>query len=281
MKAEIRAIGTDGFSFTTDAEGVPCIQARAIVFDSWSRDFAGFRERCRPGSISLDPDLVALWEHDPKSVLGSARAGTMRSAISSEGVDFVAYPPATTWAADLRVSMDRGDIRGCSFKMFVSDDLWYVDLDGAVCRDVLAAVVPELTVSSMPAYLDSLAEARNIVDQLKLNPELRISSKGAIVKPEIRIGRVMSSENEQILKNASLALEAAADQIEKANEAVEGVLAAVDPSFVDPDAADDSAETSEDLGGSPDELRNTTGGAPVQPSSTFVAGFGFIPNKGK
>ena len=156
-KAETRAVGDIQFSMEGDR---PRIDARAILFDSWSVDLGGFRERIMPGSVELDPDLVALFDHDSSMVLGRVSAGTMTVAEDERGVAFTAYPPNTTWANDLAVSMKRGDIRGCSFRMVVDEDNWYVER-GMVHRDVKRARISELTVTSMPAYPETTAAARS------------------------------------------------------------------------------------------------------------------------
>ena len=158
-KAETRAIGDIQFSMEGDR---PRIDARAILFDSWSVDLGGFRERIMPGAVELDPDLVALFDHDTSMVLGRVSAGTMNVSQDERGVAFTAYPPNTTWANDLAVSMKRGDIRGCSFRMIVDDDEWSVDRSsGMVQRDVKKMRVSELTITSMPAYPETTAAARS------------------------------------------------------------------------------------------------------------------------
>ena len=156
---ETRSVPASAVRIAVD-EGVPRIEARAIAYGSWSVDLGGFRERMMPGSVELDDDLLALFDHESSMVLGRTSSGTMEVRTSGAGVDFTAYPPDTQWARDLRVSMARGDIKGCSYRMFVEDDRWYVE-DGQVCRDVKKAQVSELTVTSMPAYPQTTAVARS------------------------------------------------------------------------------------------------------------------------
>jgi HK97 family phage prohead protease len=282
MAFETRALGNGALTFTSEG-GKPRIDGRAIVFDSWSVDLGGFRERMMPNSVELDPDLVALFDHATDKVLGRTSAGTMEVRSDTKGVAFTAYPPQTTWANDLRVSMERGDIKGCSYRMFVDEDRWYVQ-DGMVCRDVLKARVSELTVTSMPAYPETTAEARDRATQL---------AKAAGV--EARAGRVLSDANEQVLKGAL-------GQIETAADAIGTVLQQVDPSFDEDQVEAPEVEepatvvdgvlmgdhagitpNSEMLsGGSLDEANRSSAGAAETPNrqgQTFVFGFGFIPNR--
>lgn len=279
MAYETRAVSSGSLSFSV-TDGKPRIDGRAILFDSWSVDLGGFRERMLPDSVQLDADLVALFDHATDKVLGRTSAGTMEVRSDSKGVAFTAYPPQTTWAADLRVSMERGDIKGCSYRMFVDEDKWYVE-NGQVCRDVIRARVSELTVTSMPAYPETTAEARDRASQL---------AKAANV--EERAGRVISDANEQVLKQALVNIEAASDMLE-------AVIVQVDPTFNE-DALIVEDETYEEkpayldagtvensdllVGGSPTDAERSTAGAaetPPRQSSTYVPGFGFIPNPRK
>lgn len=260
MTAEIRALPGGEIRFTVDANGKPRIDARAILFDSWSVDLGGFRERMMPGSVTLDPDLVALFDHDTSMVLGRLSAGTMEARQDELGVAFTAFPPETTWAADLRVSMSRGDIGGCSFRMMVEDDEWYVR-DGVVCRDVKKASVSELTVTSMPAYPQTTAEARS-----------HAATLDARIPAEQRVGRMLSASNEDKIRTAHASLTDVLDGLDAASRSVEQVE----------QPAPTAEQVSEESGGAPEQSREASVGAteptPAEPD-TFVPGFGFIPNR--
>lgn len=297
VTSEIRAVGATNLVYTM-VDGKPRIDARAIQYDSWSVDLGGFVERMVPGSVTLEGDLVALFDHDTSKVLGRTSAGTMEVRQNPAGVDFTAYPPETSWAQDLRVSMERGDIKGCSFRMFVDQDKWYVDANGQVCRDVLKARVSELTVTSMPAYPETTAEARSHALTLK-KTEL-----------EERAGRVLSADNQGRLVLAKDVLDMATELIEKATETIDAVIGTVDPTYV-PEGEGDGMEDGCDCGcsctpdmadpnctctdpecaicnpqdpaaedGASSESRSTDG-ASAKAASTFVPGFGFITTKEK
>lgn len=291
-KVEIRAVSDVSFSMSGDK---PRIDARAILFDSWSVDLGGFRERMLPGSVTLDSDLVALFDHDTSMVLGRVSAGTMDVRSDMAGVAFTAYLPDTTWAKDLKVSMERGDIKGCSYRMMVEEDKWYVDMNGQVCRDVIKASVSELTVTSMPAYPETTAEARSHVASLVKN-----------VKAEERVGREISDANLQVLK-------AVFQNIELASDTLEQVISANDPAFNEddyglPDSESEDmpnagktpgqdmisgvcpdcgmmpcccdTQSSEMSGGSPDASRSSVGATETHPTrTTFVSSFGFITTR--
>lgn len=228
-----------------DGSVAPQVRASAIVFDRWSQDLGGFVERMMPGSVTLEADMLALFDHQTQYVIGRQSAGTMSVLRHAAGVDFTAVPPDTQWARDMLVSLKRGDIKGCSYRMQVSDDRWYVRDDGVVARDVLAASVCELTITSMPAYPQTTAAVR--------------SRAAAFVRSELRAGRTLSAANEQALKDALAALDIA-------ENAIEGVLSQVDPAFEPEDEAtesgDSAAEEGAEGGASSDSGQRSTGGAP-------------------
>lgn len=131
------------------------MRGRAIVYDSLSDDLGGFRERFRPGSVRLAPDLVILSSHNPSTVLGRTAAGTAWAYDDGAGIVFEVSPPDTQWARDLGVSMERGDIQTCSFAFRVppgGDDFYYDHTRNGVIRDVFEAEVSELSIVAMPAY---------------------------------------------------------------------------------------------------------------------------------
>lgn len=148
-------------------DGRRVIEGRAIVYNAWSEDLGGFRERLANGSAKLEDDLLALFDHDTSMVLGRTTAGTLEARDDGAGVIMLAYPPDTTWANDLLVSMDRGDIRQMSFRLRVNDDTWEIGADGLPERTILDMDVSELSVVSMPAYPQTSANARSKADELR------------------------------------------------------------------------------------------------------------------
>lgn len=285
MAFETRATLGGELRFVTDG-GKPRIDGRAILFDSWSVDLGGFKERMLPGSVQLESDLLALFDHATDKVLGRTSAGTMEVRMDDRGVAFTAFPPETSWANDLRVSMERGDIRGCSYRMMVEEDKWYVDMNGQVCRDVIKAQISELTVTSMPAYPETTAEARSTAAKLAKHS-----------KAEERVGREISDGNLQVLKQVF-------DHLELASDTLEQVIAKVDPTFNEdnyglPETSEMDNETTNETGTLPaghvegsdilapagaadGEGAGTSDGASEttpRRSRTFVPGFGFIPTR--
>jgi len=149
-----------------ERDGKPCVEGRAIAYDALSEDLGGFREKFAPGAAELDDDLLALFDHQTSMVLGRTSAGTLEADDGPDGVDMVAYPPDTGWARDMRVSMERGDIRHMSFRFIPIEDDWEVVGD-VVVRTVTKAEILELSVVSMPAYPQTSAQARSRAEALR------------------------------------------------------------------------------------------------------------------
>lgn len=112
---------------------------------------------------SPDDDPRALFNHDPNMVLGRKTAGTLRYSVDSEGLPFEVDLPDTTYANDLRVSMDRGDINQCSFAFFPDKSSWSKAPDGkAKERHDLIRRLLDLSVVTYPAYLGTSVALRHL-----------------------------------------------------------------------------------------------------------------------
>jgi HK97 family phage prohead protease len=133
------------------------ITGYAAVFNSFSEDLGGFREIIRPGafqrSIAGGADVRALVDHDPAKILGRTKSGTLKVSEDTRGLRFEVTLPDTTAARDLLVSMERGDVSGCSFGFRVEKDgdLWRNE-QGKAVRELHHVDVFDVSVVTYPAY---------------------------------------------------------------------------------------------------------------------------------
>lgn len=118
---------------------------------------------CFSRSLRENPDVRALFNHDSACVLGRTTAKTLVLTEDDEGLHFVNELPDTSFARDLRASMTRGDIDGCSFQGFVSDDEIDMTSPGEpAIRYVKEIRLVEVTpATAFPAYLTATAEIRS------------------------------------------------------------------------------------------------------------------------
>lgn len=127
VKRELRSRSTDGVERRTQTSTLEVrasdegwqIVGHGIVYNSLSENLGGFREMVSPGAadavLASGPDVRGLLNHNPDLVLGRTIAGTMTLTSDATGVRYVIDPPDTSYARDLRVSLERGDITQSSF----------------------------------------------------------------------------------------------------------------------------------------------------------------------
>lgn len=149
------------------------LTGHAAVFNEWSEPldtWAGvFRERIAPGAfrdvLATAPDVRALFNHDSNFVLGRTRSGTLELSEDSTGLRVWARVPPTTWAADLRESMGRGDIDQMSFAFTVAEDEWREDHDTEEVWRTITRVdeLFDVSVVTYPAYPQTDAAIRSLV----------------------------------------------------------------------------------------------------------------------
>lgn len=126
------------FEIRSSGDGeAPKLRGHAAVFDKPSELLCGcFREIIKPGAFSEaigKSDIRALVNHDSAKVLGRQSSGTLRVSEDETGLAIEIDPPDTSYARDLQVSMQRGDISEMSFAFTVAENgqEWTRDPDGS------------------------------------------------------------------------------------------------------------------------------------------------------
>lgn len=165
MKNKIERLVLNGADLSIRVEGEGAdekkiIDGYAAVFDSWSNDLGGFRERIAPGAFNKtlqEADVRGLLNHDPNYVLGRTKAETLTLAEDGKGLRVSVTPPDTQWARDLAVSIQRGDINQMSFGFRTIKDTWakgMVDEQGRALRErtLLEVALYDVSVVTFPAY---------------------------------------------------------------------------------------------------------------------------------
>jgi HK97 family phage prohead protease len=119
-----------------------------------SADIGGwFTETILPGafagSIARD-DIRAFADHDPTSLLGRTRSGTLRLAEIADGLTYAIDLPQTTLGNDLLTLAQRGDLSGVSIGFTATDETW----PDAKMRTIRTATLREISVlqGATPAY---------------------------------------------------------------------------------------------------------------------------------
>ena len=152
------------------ADAAYTLTGLAAVYNSLSEDLCGFREIIAPGAfaavLATNPDVRCLINHEDEMVLGRTAAGTLELKDTAEGLRvWCKAPRGVTYAEDLRISMQRGDVDQMSFGFCCGDDDWAVAEDGTVVRTILTVDdLFDVSVVTFPAYHATTAEMRSLLD---------------------------------------------------------------------------------------------------------------------
>lgn len=152
---EIRASGAGDGQFT--------IRGHAAVFNRWSLDLGGFRERIAKGAfdavLERNPDVLALWDHDTALTLARTKNKTLELRIDPVGLHYWARVAPTSYAEDLRVLLERGDVDQASFAFTIAPggQEWKIreEDDGTEVVERTITEIADLydvTVTAMGAY---------------------------------------------------------------------------------------------------------------------------------
>lgn len=154
-------------------DGQGRIEGYAAVFNEWSVELGGFRERIQPGAFAKtikEADIRGTFNHDPNFVIGRNVADTLELAEDDRGLHFRASPPKTTWAEDLRESIRRGDVDQGSFVFRTIRDDWQREEDENR-RTLIEVSLSDVAVVTYPAYPQTSVQARSQI--LAINSFLR------------------------------------------------------------------------------------------------------------
>ena len=158
--------------------GAPIMRGIAAVFNSLSEDLGGFREMIAPGAFRdaiVTSDVRALYNHNPDMVLGRTKSGTLKLEENDTGLAFEVEPPDTSFARDLQVSMQRGDIDQCSFGFTVEKGGATIERssDGILVRTInKIKALYDVSPVTYPAYAQTSCAVRDTVS-LKIEEELK------------------------------------------------------------------------------------------------------------
>lgn len=163
---ETRAIPVAEVRVSQDAEGRPVLEGYAVLWDSWSEDLGGFRERFVRGAFSDSleaDDIRVIWQHNPEYVFGRNRAGTAEFEEDDRGLRYRVVVPDAQWARDALESIRRGDVTQNSFMFSVPQggDAWEIK-DGMSYRTVKMARLFEVGPQTFPAYPDTSVAVRSL-----------------------------------------------------------------------------------------------------------------------
>lgn len=163
MKVEKRIFKTE-LRKTEAEKDCRNIAGYGSVFGTESEDLGGFREIIAEGAFNdvLKDDVRALFNHDSNLILGRTTASTLKLMIDENGLGYEVDMPNTSYANDLLISIERGDVTQSSFAFTVEDDEW-LERDGKIIRVVnKVARLYDVSPVTYPAYPDATVAARSL-----------------------------------------------------------------------------------------------------------------------
>ena len=141
---------------TTDS----LIRGYAAVFNSPAVIAGQFIEQIAPGAFSetlKQGDVLALIAHDWARVLGRQSSGTLRLKEDGVGLAFELDADLTTPSGqEIFGTVNRRDVRGCSFGFSVLEESWSDDGDLPV-RTLVRIDLGEISILANPAYEETVA----------------------------------------------------------------------------------------------------------------------------
>ena len=149
------------------------IKGAAVVFDKWSRELGGFKERIMKGAITQElienSDIIANYEHNSEDyMLARYRngGGTLSLELTDDALLFEFEAPTTAKGDELLYHVRNGNIDECSFCFTISEDegaqRWYKDDQGQLCRDIYKiGGLYDISMVIHAAYGDTYCYSRN------------------------------------------------------------------------------------------------------------------------
>jgi uncharacterized protein len=175
---EVRAEG-DGMTF----------RGYAAVFNSWSEDLGGFRERIRPGafdkSMAQKRAIKMFHNHNSDIVLASTRAKTLTLTSDERGLVAEAQLPDNYWGIYVRDAVKRGDIDSMSFGFQAIADEWSKDFTERELSEIRLFEVSD--VSGWPAYPATSASVRELAEEVSVEPDVLADAFKALREPEVML----------------------------------------------------------------------------------------------
>lgn len=124
--------------------------------------------------LAADPDVKALFNHNPSLILGSTRAKTLRLETDDVGLAFEVDLPDTSYANDLRELVAREDVRGCSFGFLPGADRWSRAPDGGQLRTHTSVRdLLDVSLVAYPAYDGTEVHLRSVDFAVLSRPSAR------------------------------------------------------------------------------------------------------------
>lgn|GEM_PF-2112058 len=159
LKAPVEQRGQRGRS------GSRTIGGYAAKFSQMSQNLGGFIEQIDPVFFNGSrgdgwPNVIARYNHDDMSLLGTTAAGTLRLNLDTAGLLYEVDLPSSR--ADVYELVGRGDVRQSSFAFIATEDNWSNTDQGIPLRTLISGRLIDVAPVNTPAYQDSTVGLRSL-----------------------------------------------------------------------------------------------------------------------
>ena len=166
-----------------NADGTHTISGYAALYNVLSEELApGVRERLAPGCFDTavaSSDIRCLYNHDSNFLLGRQSNSTLTVKADQLGLYYECQVPDTSYAKDIAVLMERGDLKENSFAFTVSSDNIDVEqsADGGSIETIRSVdELFDVSIVVRPAYPQTFSVYRH-VDLMKQASESRTAEE--------------------------------------------------------------------------------------------------------
>lgn len=179
------------------------VEGLAVVFDSWSEDLGGFRERITRGALDgviERSDIFALLDHDRRrGILGRSKRGDQVSLsleVRDDGLHYAFEAPETALGNEVLSCLERGEIDGSSFAFTVLEDRW--ERVGDEYQRTITKIDELYDVSPVysPAYSQTTCDLRGL-ETLKAEERAAVERKQA-EEERIALGKYTADLRKEI-----------------------------------------------------------------------------------
>ena len=189
----------EDFEVRTNDDGTRTFSGYAAVFNKWSEDLGGFRERIEPGAftrtLATNGNRVRMFlNHNWDVLLATTKAGTLRLMEDHKGLLVSADLPDTTAGRDLAALLERGDVDSMSFGFQSVKDDWTSETERTLREVRLYEVSP---VTAWPAYPQTSAFVRTLAEHTGEAEAALADAFRALVDPG-----TLSDEHKSVLLRA-------------------------------------------------------------------------------
>lgn len=113
-------------------------------------------------------NVLALYDHEFGNILGRTDSGTLTLKVDDKGLFFSCQLPDTQLGHDTYQNVANGNIKGCSFRFDIEDDLYSIDENGNQIHTInKISNVTEISLTTLPAYTETSVQVKRSLDLLK------------------------------------------------------------------------------------------------------------------